>query len=255
LAVAAAAVYLTAMHALRKILVSVAAILGVATALWAVDTEAGERPVLVELYTSQGCSSCPPADASLARLARRDDVVALSLHVDYWDYLGWRDTFGQRQFAERQHGYREAWGKRVVYTPQMIVQGKRDVSGLRAGAIEDAVRGEQGAAPVVQIRIEPHDGMLMCVIEPVAGKVSGTIWIAKYNLASTVAIERGENAGRSITYHNVVTSLNRFGDWTGSDPDEYPMPMPDPGEGVAVWLQEGDSGPVLAVAKSEKPAN
>jgi hypothetical protein len=242
------------MQAMRKILVSAVAILGTAAAIWAAEADAGEQPVLIELYTSQGCSSCPPADESLARIARRDDVVALSLHVDYWDYLGWRDTFGQHQFAERQHAYREAWGKRVVYTPQMIVQGKRDVSGLRADAIETAVRSEQQGYPVVEVRMEPHADKLMCVIAPRSGQVSGTVWVAKYTLEATVAIERGENAGRSITYHNVVTSLDRFGDWTGSAPDEYPMPMPEPGHGVAVWLQAGDSGPVLAVAKVENPA-
>jgi len=89
---------------------------------------------------------------------------------------------------------------------------------------------------------------------PVSGKVSGTVWDAKYTREATVSIERGENAGRDFTYFNVVTSLDRFGDWSGSDPDEYPMPMPEPGEGVAVWLQEGDSGPVLSVAKVENPA-
>lgn len=252
---AAVAVYLTAMQAMRKILLSAAATLGLVAAIPAGSAAAGEAPVLVELYTSQGCSSCPPADATLARLARRDDVVALSLHVDYWDYLGWRDTFGQRQFAERQHAYRAAWGKRVVYTPQMIVQGRSDVSGLQAGALDDAVRSARGGDPVVQVRFEPHEDKLLCVIAPVAGAVSGTVWVAKYTLEATVAIERGENAGRSITYRNVVTSLNRFGDWSGGDPEIYPMPMPDPGEGVAVWLQQGDSGPVLAVAKTENPAN
>lgn len=210
--------------------------------------------MLVELYTSQGCSSCPPADAALTKIARRDDVIALSLHVDYWDYLGWRDTFGQHQFGQRQHAYRETWGKRVVYTPQIIVHGSRDVSAVRAGDLEAAIRAAQQGEPTIRIRIERHDGMLLCVIAPISGQVSGTVWIAKYTREATVAIDRGENAGRRITYSNVVTSLNRFGDWSGSAPDEYPMPQPEPGEGVAVWIQKGDTGPVLAAAKVENPA-
>lgn len=250
----AASVYLRAMHGLGKTLLLAAGGLGLAVALAIGRADAGERPVLVELYTSQGCNSCPPADATLGQLARRDDVVALSLHVDYWDYLGWRDTFGQRQFGQRQHAYREAWGKRVVYTPQIVVQGRGGVSALRAGEVEAAIRGEQKGEVTVRIRIDRHAGMLMCVIEPVAGTVSGTVWIATYTRRATVAIERGENAGKSITYHNVVTSLNRFGDWSGSVLEEYPMPMPDPGEGVAVWLQDGEAGPVLAAAKVENTA-
>jgi len=245
--------YFGGMHGLRKLFLLAASGL-VALGLWHAPASAGGPPVLVELYTSQGCSSCPPADAALAAIARRDDVIALSLHVDYWDYLGWHDTFGQRQFGQRQHAYRESWGKRVVYTPQIIVHGRRDVSAMRAGDLEAAIRAAQQDPAPVRISIERHDGMLMCRIDPVAGPVSGTVWIAKYIRGATVAIDRGENAGRSITYSNVVTSLNRFGDWSGSAPDEYPMPMPEPGEGVAVWIQDGETGPVLAAAKVENPA-
>lgn len=227
------------------------AAIGVALGLAGAPASAGEGPVVVELYTSQGCDSCPPADAALGDLARRADVIALSLHVDYWDYLGWRDTFGQRQFGQRQQDYRDALGERVVYTPQFIVQG---TGSPRISGLEPAIRAARAAPPVVTVAVEPHDGMLMCVITPIAGRVTGTIFIAKYSLSETVDITRGENAGRQMTYTNVVTSLSRFGDWSGDAPEEYPMPQPEPGEGVAVWIQDGDAGRILAAAKVENPA-
>ena len=227
------------------------AAIGLAACLVGGAALAGERPVVVELYTSQGCSSCPPADAALADLADRDDVIALSMHVDYWDYLGWRDTFAQHQFGQRQEAYREALKERVVYTPQFVVHGGTTV---RASGLGPAIRAARNAADVVHLAIEPHEGMLMCRIEPLAGPVSGTIWIAKYTRVATVEITRGENAGRTTTYHNVVTSLSRYGDWSGDAPDEYPMPQPEPGEGVAVWIQDGDAGPILAAARIENPA-
>ncbi len=214
---------------------------------------AGPAPVVLELYTSQGCSSCPPADETLARLAGRDDVIALALHVDYWDYLGWRDTFAQREFGLRQAGYRDAWHKSVVYTPQMVVQGQHDVSGLHAGQLSAAIAEAQAAVPPVNVVIERSGGMLKCRIEPGPNPVSGTIWIAKYIRNAKVEIERGENAGRTITYTNVVSSLDRIGTWEGSAAEEVAMPQPGPGEGVAIWIQDGAAGPIMAAAKIENP--
>jgi hypothetical protein len=210
-------------------------------------------PVVVELYTSQGCSSCPPADETLAILAGRDDVIALSLHVDYWDYLGWRDTFAQRQFGERQVAYRDAWRKSVVYTPQMVVQGSRNAIGIQPDDLAAAISAAQEAEPPIKVTIERRNGMLKCRIEPGVEPVVGTVWIAKYTLSATVEIDRGENAGRNITYMNVVKSLNRIGTWEGNEPEEVAMPQPEPGEGVAIWIQAGEAGLILAAAKIENP--
>ena len=222
-------------------------------ALPAPVAQAEGNAVVVELYTSQGCNSCPPADDLLAQLAGRDDVIALSLHVDYWDYLGWRDTFAQRQFAKRQVAYRNAWHKSVVYTPQMVVQGSHDVKGNDAddlaAAIDTALQGE----PPVNVTIERQGGMLKCRIEPGPEQKVGIIWIAKYTKSATVEISRGENAGRTINYMNVVTSLNRIGSWAGNDIEDVAMPQPEPGEGVAIWVQGGENGPILAAAKFENP--
>ena len=212
---------------------------------------AGESPVMVELFTSQGCSSCPPADEVLSQISDRDDVIALSLHVDYWDYLGWRDTFAHRRFTERQISYRDAWHKTVVYTPQMVVHGAMDVRGSNARAVAAAIAKAQAAERLVNVSIKREGGMLKCLIAPVAGPVTGTVWIAKYSLSERVAIERGENAGRTITYRNVVRSLDRIGTWSGADPEEVSMPQPGPGEGVAIWIQKGNAGPVMAAAKIE----
>ena len=213
-----------------------------------------EQPVVVELFTSQGCSSCPPADRLLAQLAEREDVIALSLHVDYWDYLGWQDTFADPKFTERQHAYRDAWSKNVVYTPQMVVQGAHDVPAADAKAVAAAIARAQDPAPVIDVSVELEDGMLKCRIAPGPEPVTGTVWMAKYSLEKTVEIARGENAGQTMTYHNIVTSLMRMGKWSGSETEEVEMPHPDPGEGVAVWIQKGKAGPILAAAKVENPA-
>jgi len=236
----------------KFVLAGVAGLLGLALMH---GISAAENVVVVELFTSQGCSSCPPADEMLSELAGRDDVIALSLHVDYWDYLGWRDTFGQRAFGERQAAYRDVWHKTYVYTPQMVVHGLRDVSGGRRGDFESVIaEAQRGDAPV-SVTIEPKAGMLMCRIEATGQPAAGTIWIAKYALRETVAIERGENAGRTITYVNVVRSLDRMGEWDGSEVEDVTMPQPNPGEGVAIWVQDGNAGPILAAAKVENPAN
>ena len=214
---------------------------------------AGSNMVVVELYTSQGCSSCPPADETLAEIAGRDDVIALSLHVDYWDYLGWRDTFGQRQFGQRQIAYRDAWRKSVIYTPQMVVQGRHDVAGAQPDNLASAIATVQETDPPIKVTIERQGGMVKCRIEPGEKQVVGTVWIAKYTMSATVEIDRGENAGRSITYVNVVKSLNRIGTWDGVEIEDVAMPQPEPGEGVAIWVQDGEAGPILAAAKIENP--
>jgi hypothetical protein len=214
---------------------------------------AGSNDVVVELFTSQGCNSCPPADETLAVIANRDDVIALSLHVDYWDYLGWRDTFGQRQFGQRQVAYRDAWHKSVIYTPQMVVQGRHDVTGDQPDRLAAEITAAQEIEPPIKVTIEHLGGLVKCRIEPGAKPVVGTIWIAKYTKRATVEIDRGENAGRSITYFNVVKILNRIGTWEGVETEEVAMPQPGPGEGVAIWIQEGEVGPILAAAKIENP--
>ncbi len=238
----------------ERMKIAILAALGLASLVMSAPVAQAEGSVVVvELYTSQGCDACPPADEVLAQLTGRDDVIALSLHVDYWDYLGWRDTFAQRQFSRRQYAYRDAWRKNVVYTPQMVVQGRDDVMGSRSDALAAAIAAAQQVEPPIKVTIERQGGMLKCRIEPGPERVVGIVWIAKYTLSATVEISRGENAGRTITYMNVVNSLNRIGSWAGIEPEEVAMPQPEPGEGVAIWIQAGEAGPILAAAKIENP--
>lgn len=219
-------------------------------AILAAPARAGGPSVLVELYTSQGCSACPPADRLLAELAEREGVVALSLHVDYWDYLGWRDSFAQKRFTKRQYAYRDRMGLRMVYTPQMIVHGSAELQGTqpeRVAALIAAARREGAGA---RVSIAPHEGMLVARLEPAGGK-GGVVWVAGYHDRGEVSIESGENAGRDFTYRNVVHSLTRLGHWDGTAPREIELPAPAPGGGVALWVQGEDLGPVRAVARYE----
>jgi hypothetical protein len=184
--------------------------------------QAGEsvRKSVLELFTSQGCSSCPPADALLARLARRDDIVALTMPVNYWDHLGWKDTLAMDIFTERQRSYAETRGDREIYTPQLVVNGVEHVVGSRPDEIEDAVRRTSrriGAAWVpLALQNDDEAVSLEAGAAPIGSAYhGGTVWFAFFNHAIPVDIRRGENTGVRITYTNVVRSLQRAGHWDG----------------------------------------
>lgn len=212
---------------------------------------AGDNVVLVELFTSQGCSSCPPADANLATLTRRDDVLALSMHVDYWDYLGWRDTFATPQNTRRQYAYRDIIGARFVYTPQMIVHGRHDVPGYNLDRLETAIETISVDESGVDVAISEADGMLSADISMDDRDGPCTVWIASYRQAATVEITRGENADEKLTYHNVVDKLMRVGSWDGATPGRIDLPRPAAGEGVAIWIQNDRTGRILAASFRE----
>lgn len=209
---------------------------------------AGDNVVMVELFTSQGCSSCPPADRNLKALSTREDVLALSMHVDYWDYLGWRDTFGSADNTRRQYAYREAMGARVVYTPQVIVHGASDVPGYRPDLIEEAIARHMAGTAKASISIGGDQGMLKARLSAEEVDEDCTIWMASYTQQATVDIRRGENAGETITYHNVVDNLMRVGAWPGTPTADVSLPDPDNGEGVAIWLQDDKTGRILAAS-------
>lgn len=215
------------------------------------DLRAADDVVLVELFTSQGCSSCPPADENLAGLTGMAGVLPLSLHVDYWDYLGWRDTFAQRKHSERQFAYRDLMGARVVYTPQMIVHGTRDIPGYRPKEVRAAIAAVTDGARGASIRITDQDGMLKARLAGSNDQNKATIYMATYTGEATVAIARGENAGRNITYHNVVKELMSVGPWQGGPEREIALPRPDTGEGIAVWIQDRATGRILAASYFE----
>jgi len=170
------------------------------------------------LFTSQGCSSCPPADALLTELAKRPNVIALSFPVDYWDYLGWKDTLAQPAFAARQRGYAHLRGDRQVYTPQLIVNGKKPCVGSDRAQIEQFIEPEKSGHPAfpAEVTVSEEGGR---VLVRVTGESEhpATLWVLPILKSQTVEIGRGENGGRRITYANVVRGMTRVGDWNGGE--------------------------------------
>ena len=213
---------------------------------------------VVELFTSQGCSSCPPADRILAELAREPDVVALTLPVDYWDYLGWRDTLAQAEFSARQRAYAGARGDRMVYTPQAVINGVVACVGSDRGQVEQAIersRDDQAALPVAIAITE--SGPVVAVEVGAGAGAAAEVWLMPVARAREVAIGRGENRGRSITYANVVRGMTRLGPWSGA-PARFEVPLATARAGAdsyVVLLQatapDGSGpGPILGAAKA-----
>jgi len=226
--------------------------LALAMSAFALSPAFADRPTVVELFTSQGCSSCPPADALLLELSKRDDVLALSMPVNIWDYLGWRDTLAQPAFAERQRNYVERFGGRSVYTPQMVIDGVTDAVGSREGHVTRAIelRNEMKDHDVP---IEfAHDGNTITIdVGPDASAKEATLWLVRYVRETPVEIKRGENAGDTITYVNVVKEMTPIGMWKGG---ELTLTLPKASliaqgyDGCAAILQEDGNGPILGAA-------
>ncbi|WP_201834354.1 DUF1223 domain-containing protein [Microvirga zambiensis] len=174
---------------------------------------------VVELFTSQGCSSCPPADALLVEYSRQPDIIALSLPVNYWDYLGWKDTLAHVAFTERQKAYAHGRSDRQVFTPQMIVNGKKSCIGSDRAQIEKAIQytSKGRKALPVTVNLSEQNGTVTIAVEetPDTTQREGEIWVLPVLREQTVPIERGENRGKTITYANVVRGLNRLGEWRG----------------------------------------
>ncbi len=212
---------------------------------------------VVELFTSQGCSSCPPADAYLGVLAKRKDVTALTFNVDYWDYLGWKDTLGSRQYSQRQRSYARMRGDGEVYTPQMVINGADHAVGSRRTSVNsaiDAAKRTFGNYSVPLSLSKDKTKLMVTAGEANEGSTikSGTIWIACVKKAITVPIGRGENTGKTITYYNVVRQLVPVGMWSGKTKTldlpikEFRGDKPDM---FYALLQSGRSGRIIGVAQ------
>jgi len=176
-----------------------------------------ERPRgVVELFTSQGCSSCPPADRILGDLARDPSLVVLTMPVDYWDYIGWKDTLASPQCTARQKGYAAARGDGQVYTPQAVIDGVSHVVGADRAAIEKNISEDRSAkgALSVDVATKIADGKASVDVGAGAGKAA-SVWLLEVEPSATVAVGRGENAGRTLTYTNVVRKMTRLGDYSG----------------------------------------
>lgn len=234
--------------------------LALSISMWALTSfaQAGERPIVVELFTSQGCSSCPPADAFLNDLAKREDVLALSLPVNIWDYLGWRDTLAKQAFTDRQRAYVQNLGGRSVYTPQMVIDGVEDAVGSRTGHVNSAIdlRREMREEDVAIDFVSDGDSVQLNVGAR-ATEQEATLWLVRYVKETPVIIERGENAGETITYSNVVREMVPVGMWKG-DAISLTLPKSDlvgqTYDGCAAILQVEGNGQILGAARLDMSA-
>lgn len=209
---------------------------------------------VVELFTSQGCSSCPPADRLLSTLARDRNKVALTFPVDYWDFIGWKDTLAEPAFTARQKAYAAVRGDAHVYTPQAVIDGLVDAVGSDQAAIEQAgatYKGTKGAL-TIPMRVWETDGVLHIDIAAGEGAPAG-VYVLRIIRSDTVAIGRGENSGRKVTYTNVVRAMREIGEWNGTAQEFSFTELRGNDEGYVVLLQKGAlerPGAILAAAKS-----
>ncbi len=237
---------------------------------------ASEKPIrgVVELFTSQGCSSCPPADALLGQYADSREVIALSFPVDYWDYLGWKDTLANPRFTARQRAYAKARGDGAIYTPQIVVDGTTHVVGSQKGEIDKAIEANwpkfstarvpvrfwlQGGAIIVETGAAPELPPREAGASEGAGDAApskpapkeATIWLAVITRKAEVPVRAGENKGKSLVYTNVVREIVPIGMWRGKPMNvriaRHSVLKPET-EAFAVLIQQGDGGPIIGAA-------
>ncbi len=232
------------MRRLMAIIASLGAGLGLAAST-AAQTPNPPLTVL-ELFTSQGCSSCPPANANLARLADRPDILALSFGVTYWDDLGWKDTFASKAYTDRQWDYAHGLRHANVATPQVVVNGRVDVVGTSLGEIDDAARKARLPASAPTLTLTSGS---VALAGPKPARPA-QVWLVRYDPAVVqVPIKRGENSGKTLPHKNVVKELVRLGAFDGAA-ETLALPKPSrPDLKTAILVQAGSGGPILAAAK------
>ncbi len=224
---------------------------GALAALWlslASPVLAEIKPVVVELYTSQGCSSCPPADAYFHKqLAGREDVIALAFHVDYWDYIGWKDIHADPAYTQRQHTYAHAAGHRSVYTPQMIVNGKDHVVGTHPGKVEALINTHLQGNSAVDLSIT-RDGNQLRIKATADQPAPMQVHVIRYKEAEKVSIKRGENAGRVVTYSNIVSDWETVKNWNGRSDLSTSVRVKGDAP-IVVLIQHENGGPIETAAR------
>jgi hypothetical protein len=201
------------------------------------------HPTVIELFQSQGCSSCPPANANVMALADRPDLLVLSFGVTYWDQLGWKDRFARPEFTRRQYAYRDGLRHDNVWTPQTVVNGRTDVTGVRAAELAAAVKaGDRGAGG-------PALAATASRITVAAGAGPADVWLVRYDPRIVqVPIKAGENGGRTLPHRNVVQQLVHLGQWNGSA-GGFARPAAVAGLSEAVLVQRPGGGAILAALK------
>lgn len=218
----------------------------------ATNTSGATRPVVVELFTSQGCSSCPPADALLGELAGQPGVIALAHHVDYWDYIGWKDPFARPEATKRQRRYSEKLGARFIYTPQMVIDGQIDVVGSRRAEVISSVVTAQTTGESLDIEIDERASVATVRIP--AGDAPAepaTVWLAVFDDEHRTDVQRGENSGQELVDANVVREFVSIGTWNGEALElsvDLAAAIADGRGGCAIIVQEGRVGRILGAA-------
>jgi|SRR5579872_403240 len=229
---------------------------------WIVNAESARAedaapPVVVELFTSQGCSSCPPADALLGELSKRSDVLTLGFHVDYWDYIGWKDPYASKVATKRQKLYAESFKASFVYTPQMVVNGTAESVGSDRAGVEAAVEKAKArvtARPSLVLE-RRADGGLLVHVGAAEAKRPATVWLACFDRQRSTAVLRGENAGSTLTNYHIVRHFESLGVWKGDmvdfslGPDVVAEYAGKPDQDMAVLVQTEGVGPILAAER------
>lgn len=207
-----------------------------------------QSPVVVELFTSQGCPSCPPADKLLHELAQRDDVIPLALHVDYWDYIGWKDEFSHPDYAKRQRGYAVQAKRRSVYTPQMIVNGVTDIVGARRMELSKAIAHHANLPSRVELSVNRSGSEILINAQPTNVDGPLIVRMLRYTPQRSANITRGENAGHTMLYANVTENWTVLAEWDGTTA----LALTSVVEGdkpVVVLVQQDQYGPILAAVR------
>ncbi|WP_170349101.1 DUF1223 domain-containing protein [Ruegeria atlantica] len=207
-------------------------------------------PVVVELFTSQGCSSCPPADELMHDLAQRDDVIGLALHVDYWDYIGWKDEYADPNHTLRQRAYARQGGRSMIYTPQMVINGQQDVVGAKSQELEYLIDAHLKAAPEAEVVATRSGNDVTVDVTPVElpeGELFD-VRVVQYAPMRHASIRRGELAGHELDYANVVDTWQVAGQWDGVAPQKFSAVLTSDLPAV-VLVQKVGHGPIVAATK------
>ena len=225
-----------------------AAVLAIALAAWLMTPTTAlpaDGLTVVELFQSQGCSSCPPANANVGAISDRPDVLALSFAVTYWDQLGWRDTFAKPQFTARQYAYSRGLRLGNVYTPQVVINGREDLTGIQRGPL-DAAMAHAGRVPTQLLAFD--NGVV--TIRAAAPQPPADVWLVRYDRRTLqVPISAGENDGRTLPHRNIVRELVQLGSWNGAAETFRVPPPSDPNFATAILLETPNGSPILAAAK------
>lgn len=208
-------------------------------------TLAAAQNVVVELFTSQGCSSCPPADEIISKLVDEDNVIVLGWHVDYWDYLGWKDEFSRPENTQRQMGYRDRWNLRSLYTPQAVIHGEAQIIGSDERKVRMYINQFQADGSPLELNLSQTGNTANIRVSAKGSGLPATdIYLVKIIPETSTEIARGENAGKTIKYVNVVEEMIWVADWNGRSTKSVNAPL-DGGSDYIVLVQAKEFGPIL----------